>query len=67
MKRKSKKITSKKKKKKRTTKRTQCKYCKQTIFIDKEITIEINMKFIPYKINMMNYMYIMLTTFLTVK
>ena len=68
MKTKSKKTTSKKKKKKkRTTKRTQYKYCKQTIFIGKKVMIKIEMNNTHYKPNTTTYIYIILTTSLIVK
>ena len=60
----NKKITKKKKMK---TKQTQYKYYKQVIFKGKKITIKINTKTIPYKLNMTIYVYTMLTTFLTAK
>ena len=61
------KITLKKKKKKMRAKPIQYKYYKQIIFIGKKITIKINMKITPQKLNMMIYIYTILTAFLVNK
>ena len=57
MKMKSKKTKKKKKKKKMRAKQTQYNYYKQIIFIGKKITIKINTKTTPNKLNMTIYIY----------
>ena len=60
--------TMKKKKKRTKINQTQYKYCKQKIFIGNKVIVKTKAKIIPYQINMMIMpIYIMLTTFLTVK